>query len=430
MNSDESKALLDKVLSYSRAENTECALGGYHQEATRFANNGITQNLARTDTTLSVRAAFGNKVGSASTNDLSDKGMREVAERAEAIARQAEPDTEYLPPLSQQRYAEVRAYFPATAACAPDQRAKAVKDAVGICAAERMTAAGSFTTEEGWTAVANSAGLFAHHLGSEARFIITAMTADSSGWAESVSTDVAKLRPEQAARTACAKAEAARNPREIEANPYTVVLEPVAAADFLSVLFYTLDAKAAHEGRSAFTGKEGQKAGDETVTLRSDPSHPMVPARPFFEDGMAAPAITWIDKGVVANLSYSRFWAKKCGREPTGWPSNVIMDPGTTSLDDMVASVDKGLLVTHFWYIRFVDPMTLLLTGMTRDGLYWIEGGKVAYGVKNLRFNESPLRMLSKIEVIGQAVPSADWGSRYVPALKVRDFTFTSGTLF
>ena len=205
-------------------------------------------------------------------------------------------------------------------------------------------------------------------------------------------------------------------------------MEPAAVAELLSYMFYSMDAKAAHEGRSAFTGKEGTRIGTDAVHIYSQPQHPQCPAHPFFSNGLPTTNIDWIENGVLKNLVYDRYWAQHTEHAYTGSPTNFIMGGADTSLEDLIASVDKGILITRFWYIRFVDPMKLLLTGMTRDGLFWIENGEIQYGIKNLRFNESPLNVIANIEMLGK--PMRVHSYMCVPPLQVKDFTFTSGTSF
>ncbi|HIE53107.1 MAG TPA: TldD/PmbA family protein [Armatimonadetes bacterium] len=430
MRPQEAKDILQTALSLVKADHAELALSGFTQAATRYANNAITQNLAQANTTLTVRVAFGQRVGSASINSFTPDALRQVVERAEALARQAEPDTEYLPPLEPQTYREVPAFASATAEYTPDQRAAAVQAVTQICAVQGLTAAGNFTTQHGFTALANSRGLFGYHRSSGALFTCTAMTEDSSGWAAAISEDVTAIEVEKTAELAVQKALAARHPREAEPGRYKVVLEPAAVAEMMAWLALHLDAKAADEGRSAFSGKEGEPIAAASITLRSDPAHPACPTTPFFGDGLPVPKVTWIESGVLKMLSTTRFWAQKTNRPVTGPPTNLILEGGEATVEELVAGVERGLLVTRFWYIRLVDPMRLLLTGMTRDGLFWIEAGKVQYGVKNLRFNFSPLDMLKNVVALGRPERTGDYLPAYVPPLAVEDFPFTSGTEF
>jgi len=306
-----------------------------------------------------------------------------------------------------------------------------VREVIGFCSRRGVTAAGSFTTSQSFTAVANSAGLFGYFRRTEAHLVTTVMTDSSSGWAQAIHWTLGRVNAAEVVEVAYHKALTGRQPRPLEPGRYTVILEPEAVAGMIEVLGYGLDAKAAHEGRSALSGKEHQRIAGANITLRSQPTHPECPAAPFLSDGWPTPEVTWIDRGTLATLAYSRFWAHKTGHPRTDHPTNLILEGGEASLEEMVASVERGLLVTRFWYIRMVDPMKLLLTGMTRDGLFWIEEGKIQHGLKNMRFNESPLRLLNQVERCGKAAQRCgEWLPCYLPPLKVRDFQFTSGTLF
>jgi len=428
MTENEAKKILDHVLSYAKADNTEVSLSGSENASTRFSNNAITQNIAKGNLTLDVRSAWDNKVGSASTNRFDDESLRDVLARSEKIARLSEPDPEYMPPLEPQTYPAIESYFDQTAEFTPTNRAKTIKHAIDHCVKEDLRSAGSFANGFSFSSVANSKGLFAYHKSSYSIFSNTVMTDDSSGWAESCSHDIKKINSLEATEIAMQKAKASRNPKEVPPKNYTVVLEPTALRDILFYMAYSMDAKAAHEGRNAFHGKENQKIGAENITIRSQPDHPDCPARPFLEDGMSAPDVTWIENGVVSNLAYSRYWAKETGHAVTGYPTNLIMEGGEHTLEDLINSVDKGILVTRFWYIRFVDPMKLLLTGMTRDGLFWIENGEIKHGIKNMRFNESPFNLLKNAQMLGRQKQVGL--SSLVPSIKVSNFTFSSGTKF
>jgi predicted Zn-dependent protease len=430
MTESEARSTLDRALRYSTADHTELVLSGGVDASTRFANNTITQNIAKTDARLLVKSAFDNRVGSVRVNRFDDDSLRNAVLRAEEIARLSAPDTEYIPPPPPQQYTAVEAWDEATAAATPEERAAVVR--AGIERAEKagLNSAGSYATDGQFTAVGNSRGLFGYHRQTGARYVCTAMTGDSSGWAKATGWSAAQVDGPAAAQRAVDKAKLASPPQTIQPGRYTVILEPAAVADMLAFLNYTMDAKAADEGTSAFSGKLGQRIAGDSITVSSNPAHPSCAASPFFEDGMAVPATNWVESGVVKNLGTSRYWSEKTGRSFTGRPTNLIMEGGNSSLEQMVAETEEGILVTRFWYIRFVDPMRLLLTGMTRDGLFHVRDGKIVSGLKNLRFNESPLTMLANSVAIGQPVFLSGYVNAYVPPLKVQDFTFSSGTEF
>ena len=428
MNEKEAREICEKAIAFSEAEHVQVNLYGAREASTRYANNEITQNVARAQTTLRVLCAYGNRVGRCSTNRLDTDSIREAVKRAEEMARVAEPDTEFLPPPEPAVYRPIQAYVDGTAHATPEDRARVVRQVIGEARSRALKTAGSFATNSRVVAVANNKGLFGFHTATQASLVCTMMAEDSSGWAEQTHEDINAISPEAVAKRAADKAEAARHPREVPPGDYTVVLEPAAVAELLAYMAWSMDAKAADEGRSAFTGKEGTAVGNNLVTLQSLPAHPECPAEPFFDDGIPTPDVTWIEQGVLKTLVYSRFWAQKQGKTFTGHPSNLILQGGSHSLDELVAQVEDGLLITRFWYIRFVDPMQLLLTGMTRDGVYRIERGKVTHAVKNLRFNESPLVVLQNVQLLG--IAQRVEGSMLVPPVVVNNFTFSSTTTF
>jgi len=427
---DDARRITELALSAATVECTEVYVGTTAAATTRFSDNSITQNLSQTDRYIAIRSAIGNKVGVATANDLSDESIRQVVRRAEDIARAAEPDTEYVPPVGPQDYPDIPAFAEATAVCDPEQRADAVAAVVATATAGGMRSSGSISTSADVSAIANSLGLFGFHRSSRFALNVTALTEDSSGWAESSGVDVSRLDATDVARRACEKAAMSRNPIDVDPKPYVTILEPPALLEFLEFMMWDLDAKEADEGRSGFAGKEGTVIGQPSVTIRSDPSHPECPGSPWTNGGVITPKVTWVEQGTLKTLSYSRFWAQKTGKPFTGSPSNILMSGEDHDIEDLIASVDEGLLVTRFWYIRTVDPMALLHTGMTRDGLFWIEKGRIKCGVRNLRFNESQLRMLSQVRMMGRATPTAMYSRGVVPPVLLDSFQFTSGTKF
>lgn len=423
-------AILEQALRAATADQVEATYTGNVEAATRFANNTITQNVSRHCATLAVRVAFGRQVGRASVTDLTAESVRECVARAEALARASGEDTEFLPLPGPQSYPLVQGYDPAAAHATPETRAAGIRSALTAAREAGVTAAGSFTTTVSRFAVANSAGLYYEQPLTDTQFVLTAITADSSGWAQQSGFRLADLDPSACAATAIRKAVAGREPHTVPPGEYTLVLEPAATMDFFGFLGYALDAKAAHEGRSAFSGLEGTRVGAPGIRLFTQPDHPAAPVLPLAEDGLPLPTTTWIADGVVETLAYSRYWSSRSGHAFTGRPANLILAGGDRSTEDLIRSVPRGILVTRFWYIRFVDPMKLLLTGMTRDGLFWIEDGEIRHGLKNMRFNESPLRCLDHITARGPEKRGGRYSPTCMPSLRVEDFRFTSGTAF
>lgn len=428
MTRDHALDALERTLKLVTTETATVTLSGDREGATRYANNAITQNVAADRLNLRVTAACGQKVGSATTNQLDDESLLSTVRRAEDAARASDPDLEYMPPLGPQTYPDVIGFAESTAAAGPADRARIVAGLTRASSAAGHRAAGSVTTTDAFTAMATTAGLRAFHRYTSARVLCTVIADGASGWAGVGSHDLDAVSVDEIADRAFRKAEAARNPVEVQPGPTTVILEPQAVADLLEYLIYSMDAKAADENRSVFSGKEGQQIAAPSVTIRSLPAHPQVPGSPFITDGLPARDVAWLDKGVLTALRTGRFWAQKTGRPLVGFPGNIVMDGGNESTEDLIAEVESGLLVTRFWYIRHVDPMKLLLTGMTRDGVYRIENGKVAGAALNMRFNESPIRMLSNVQAIGKPVPTRE--EVFAPPLLVKDFQFSSVTRF
>jgi predicted Zn-dependent protease len=341
-----------------------------------------------------------------------------------------------MPPMGQQQYVASDAYVEATAAIAPDARAAAAAASIGPAKAKGCVAAGFMQDSGDWQAMMNTAGLFAYARSTSVNFTVTMRTEDGagSGWASQDSNDVRKVDPAAASAIAIEKALASRDAKAIEPGKYTVVLEPAAVVDLLQYLPFSMNARSADEGRSFMSKpgggtKLGEKLVDERVTIYSDPAHKEVPVAPWAQDGRALAHTAWIENGVAKNLYYSRFWAKKQGKPATPAPANLIMDGGTASLEELIRGTERGVLVTRLWYIRPVDPQTLLYTGLTRDGTFYIENGQIRHAVKNFRFNESPVIMLNNLDALGQSVrvSNAETGvPSFLPSMRIRDFTFSS----
>jgi len=420
------------ALDSTAADHTEVWITESHEAATRFAENAVVQNVSKKTRTLAVRSAFGQQVGIATTSDLSEEGVRDTVRRAESIARSSAADLEYLPPPGPQQYPRVRAHDPATADVSPQTRADAVALTARLAEERAATCAGSFTTNEWGLYLRNSAGLEATHRATGARFTVSAKKGDGTGWAEGYSHRVGDLDAEALALRGLGKACAFSDMRDIEPGAYTVVMEPAAFSGLLGFVCWTLDAKEADEERSPWTGRVGTQVASDSFTLSSRPTHPALPGDPFIEDGLAAPEVSWIDRGVLKTLAYTRFWADKNGRAPTGWPQNTVIEGGDRSADELVRTVERGLLITRFWYLNTVDDMALSLTGMTRGGLFLIENGEIVAALKNLRLNDSPLGFLKRIRELGRSVLTYTEFDDHMlcPPVVIDEFHFTSGTSF
>ncbi len=426
----EAEAILKKALGFSKADECEISLRGTEGGNIRYARNEVSTSGSEENVSLAVEARFGKRSGVATINEFDDASLEKVVRRAEEIARLAPEDPEYMEMLGPQKYITTKAYFDTTAKIDPAYRAEAALKSMDAAAAKGLTAAGFLEHYTNFSATLNSKGLFAYHPSTSIDFSVTMRTQDGtgSGYISQDFSDVSKLDTGKASQVAADKALNSRNARALEPGKYTVILEPDAAMGLLQSLFRGMNQRSAEEGRSFLSKadgktKLGEKLVDERVTVYSDPTHPEVPAAPFSGEGLPQEKITWIEKGVVKNMSNNRYWAKLKGVKPVPSPGNFIMEGGKQSLDEMIKGTKRGILVTRFWYIRSVDQQTLLNTGLTRDGTFYIENGKIMYPIKNFRFNESPIIMLNNIEALGK--PQRISGNM-IPPMKIRDFTFSS----
>lgn len=441
---DAAKALADRVLSFAKADETRVNIQSGWSGNTRFAGNEITTSGGTTNTTITVTSSIGKRRASSSTNILDDESLRRTVDQAERLARLSPEDPEALPGLGPQTYRTVNGYFDASANLTPEARAAAVGRVISTAEAtsssEKLFVAGFLSASASANAVANSKGLFAYHRATDADLSATVRTPDAtgSGWASSGARDWSLLDPTAMGTMAAKKAVASRNPKAVEPGMWTVVLEPQAVADIMPQLVGTFNARANDEGRGTFskTGggtRLGERIADERVTMYTDPSDPDLLSQPFDGEGLPLERVVYIENGMLKNFSYDRYWAQKQGKTPTnsgggrgggGGGGGLKFVGGSKSTEDLIAGCERGILVTHFFYIRSLDQRTVMLTGLTRDGTFLIEKGKITAAVKNFRWNESPLFMLSKIEEIGKAERTA--AGQVMPSLRVKDFNFSS----
>ncbi|MGH7664095.1 MAG: TldD/PmbA family protein [Gemmatimonadaceae bacterium] len=438
----EMEDLTRRVLGFSTADETRVTINSGTRGNTRFAVNQISTAGDSYNTTITVRSAFGRKAANSTTNKADDESLRAVVGVAERLARLAPDDPEAMPELGPQSYETVpplHGWSDATASLEPDARANAVREISMPARADDLRSTGYLETQAGAFGVATSRGLFAYGRQTGAALTSTVRTPDGtgSGWAGASHFDWSAIDAGRIGARAIDKASRSRDPVAVEPGRYTVVLEPTAVGNLVQLLAFSLNARAADEGRSFFTkpgggNKIGLQVVDERVSIVSDPLDPVAPALPFSGDGFPASRTLWLENGIVRNLAYDRYWAQKMSRTPTPLIGTIRMSGGDSSVDEMVGSTERGILVTRFWYIRSVDPRTILYTGLTRDGTFLIENGRVTGPVKNMRFNESPVFMLNNLEAMGQPVrvsASEDGSPGFavvVPAIKVRDFNFTS----
>jgi predicted Zn-dependent protease len=433
----DAQSLIERAIGFSRAESVRVTVDSSYQGNARFAANQMTTSGGVVNANVVVESAFGPKHAAVTTNDLSDEALRRTVQQSEVLARLAPDDPESMPPLGAQQYTSVSSWFDSTANLTAEARTQAALTALQPSRDARdLAAAGYIVTSAQSNAIGNKAGQFAYHRSTTANYTLTVRTADGtgSGWSGADDPDWSKINFAEVSKRAIDKARLSRNPVAIEPGRYTVILEPQAVADLVQLIVFYADARAADEGRSPFVkqgggNKIGEKIVDSRITLISDPADPDLLAQPYDGDGLPLGRQVWIENGVLKQLYYSRFWAQKNNTTPTGFPSSVKMLGGTASIDDMIRSTPRGILVTRLWYLREVDPRTVLYTGLTRDGTFLIENGKVAKAIRNLRFNESPLFMLNNLEMIGRPIRIAGTeagGAVVMPPIKVRDFNFTS----
>ena len=396
---------------------------------------------------LAVNSTFGKKTGMATINEFDDESLKKVVQRSEELAQLAPENPEFMTPLGPQTYDESLTFNEKTAAMTPDTRADLVGKSLEVTKAAGLDAAGYIENTRGFTSIMNSNGLFAYNKDSDVSFSVTVRNKQGtgSGYVSQVYNDITKLDTVALSKIASTKANGSAGARAIEPGKYTVILEPLAASDILGGLFQGFNARSADEGRSYMSKKGGgtrlgEQLFSDQVTIYSDPLNPELPSPTYSADGVPFKKTVWVEKGVVKNLAYSRFWAQKMGKQPLpssgggfngggrgggggGGSASIVFEGGTQTLEELIKGTEKGILVTRFWYIRNVDQQTLLLTGLTRDGTFYIENGQIKFPIKNFRFNESPVIMLNNVEALGKPVRSGDI---MLPPMKIRDFTFTS----
>jgi len=452
--------IFSRIRKYSTADEVEGLFYGGRSALTRFANNTIHQNVAEENYGVSVRTVFGGRTARATTNRFDDQSLKDVVKASEDLARVQEPDGDLLPvPNASEGARATQAvpsrHFAETAAVTPEQRAEGVGKIVSIAQKHKLTTAGIFSSSESIEAIFNSRGLNNWHTQTSAEISITMLAPDSSGWQKSNSPSVANLNPQVLAEIAAKKAVESATPREIAAGKYTVILEPAAVLDMTGFMFFDFGGLAILDQRSFLNNRIGKNLFGENISIWDDVSHPLQSGPSFDGEGVRRQKIHLVEKGAVKRLVYARASAEKMRKseyadkvgpvEPTGHgfpipnemgegPMNIVFESprDPKSVEQMIASTERGILVTRLWYIREVDPYEKILTGMTRDGTFLVENGKVVCGVRNFRFNQSLIEMLSNVEQMSTPVRTSGEESfdMVVPAMKVRDFNFTEVTKF
>jgi len=421
----------------------EALFGAHFGALTRFANNTIHQNVAEQDRWISVRVALDHRTARATTNRFDADSIRKAVEQALALARSAAPNPDLLPLNEPSVISETKRFDAATAEATPEHRGRSVAEAIRIVESYGQTAAGIYSTGQSIEAIFNSRGVAAWHAETMAQFSITAMAEDSSGWAKASAVSRQSIDPLTLARSAAEKARLSRDPHEIAPGRYTVILEPAAVLDLVGQMFGDFSATAVADSRSFLTDRLGKKLFGENIQITDDASHPLQAGVPFDGEGVPRRKLTLVEAGVPRELAYARSSARSAGVEPTGHgfplpnevgeaPLNIVIGGGTTTLDEMIASTGLGILVTRLWYIREVDPYEKIMTGMTRDGTFLIENGRVSRGLRNFRFNQGIIELLNNVEALSPSVRASgeEAFDMVVPAMKVRGFNFTEVTRF
>ena len=458
--------IYDRIKKLSTADEVEVLFSGGSFALTRFANNTIHQNVAEENHIVSVRTVFGGRTARAFTNKFDEESLRQVVRSSESLAKVQHPDADLLP-MPDSREAGGNAggdahatqipsrHFAATAAITPELRADGVKKIVGVAEKHQITTAGVYSSAESFEGIFNSRGLSRWHTQTSAEVSITMLAADSSGWQKANSPDVANVDPLMLAEIAAKKALDSARPREIPAGKYTVILEPAAVLDIVGFMFWDYAGMAILDQRSFLSGRIGTKLFGDNITIWDDVAHPLQTGCPFDGEGVRRQKVALVENGFVNRVVYARATAERMKRseyrdkvgpiEATGhgWaipnemgemPQNIVFAPvgNAQTVEQMIASTERGVLVTRLWYIREVEPFEKMLTGMTRDGTFYVENGHVQCGVRNFRLNESLIHMLSNVEAM--SVPARSSGEEsfdmVVPAMKVKDFNFTEVTEF
>jgi predicted Zn-dependent protease len=430
LSKEEAQAILKKVLSYSKADACELSLSGSDGGNIRYARNAVSTAGQMSIMNLAVSSTFGKKTGTATINEFDDASLQKVVKRAEELAMLAPENPEYMAPLGPQTFPESATFNEKTAAINPDVRAEMVGKSLSVSKAANLEAAGFLENATRFNSIMNSKGLFAYNKSTDVSFSVTVRNQQGtgSGYVDKSYNDLDKMDTLALSKIAAAKANKSAGAKAIEPGKYTVILEPLAASDIIENMFRGFDARSADEGRSFMSKKGGgnrigEQLFSENVNIYSDPMNPELPSATWDRDGLPVKKTQWVQNGVVKNLAYSRYWAAQKGVQPLPFGRSIVIEGGNQSLEDLIKSTEKGILVTRFWYIRSVDPQTLLLTGLTRDGTFYIENGEIKFPLKNFRFNESPVIMLNNVEALGKPVRT---GTGMIPPMKIRDFTFTS----
>lgn len=438
LSADELRAISERILQLSQADHCRVNINSGWRGYTRVATNRITSAGGSESTTVNITSVFGQRVASVNTNRLEDDDLLQALRQSEDMARLAPENPEYMPELGPQDYQPSQAYYASTGELEPQARAEAAALAIRQARSADQIAASYMDVRAGTSSVATSAGLFGAHSSTGIAYTLTSRTADGlqSGWAGDAANDWNNIESERVATDAVRKC---RDWHKTALDPgqYTAILEPTAVGMLMLRMMGAFNQRTADEGRSYFSmpgggNRIGEALFDDRVSICSDPTYVDAETSPFNRGGQGVTRQTWINEGVLENLSRSRYWADRQGQEALPGPSNLIMQGGNTSVEEMIASTERGVLLTRFWYIRGLNPRIISYTGLTRDGTFLIEDGKISRPVTNFRFNQSLVEMLQNVEMLSPSVRVAASENSsvstaiVVPALKVRNFNLSS----
>ena len=458
---DQAGDIFDRIKKFSTTDELEVLFSGGRFALTRFANNAIHQNVEEENSIVSIRTNFGGRTARANANQFDDQSLQRAVDASAKLAKVQAPDPDLLPmPTSDESNAagegaRATRFFEQTAAITPVDRAVVVERIVSIAGKHKLTTAGIYSNSESCEGIFNSRGLANWHHQTLAEISITMLAEDSSGWQKLNSPDVNNLNPGRLAQTAAQKAVESAHPRALAPGKYTVILEPAAVLDIVGFMFWDYSGVAILDQRSFLNDRIGTQLFGENINISDDAAHPLQAGAPFDGEGMRRQRVPLVENGVVKRVVYARATARKMKNSeyagkvgpigPTGhgfplpnemgeMPLNIVFGAleNPRRIEEMIASTERGVLVTRLWYIREVDPYQKIVTGMTRDGSFLVENGQVQCGLRNFRFNESLISMLSKVEAMSAPVRACGEESfdMVVPAMKVKEFNFTETTKF
>ena len=453
--------IFDRIRRFSSADEVEAIFTGSRFALTRFANNAIHQNVEEENSIVSIRTNFAGRTARATTNQFDGESLQRAITASENLARVQTPNPDLLPmPTSEEANAagegaRATRFFSQTVAITPADRAEVVEGIVSVAGKHKLATAGIYSTSESGEGIFNSRGLANWHRQTLAEVSITMLADDSSGWQKLNSPDVSNLDSIRLAETAAQKAVESAHPREIAPGKYRVILEPAAVLDMVGFMFWDYSGVAILDQRSFLNDRIGTQVFGENINISDDAAHPLQAGSPFDGEGMTRQRVQLVENGVVKRVVYARATARKmknseyAGKvgliEPTGhgfplpnevgeMPLNIVFGgpENPQSVEQMVASTERGVLVTRLWYIREVDPYEKIVTGMTRDGTFLVEDGKIQRGLRNFRFNQSLISMLSNVDTMSAPVRACGEESfdMVTPAMKVKEFNFTEATKF